>query len=86
MRRSFIQCSLLSALLCGASLAASAAETTINGFASFVGGMALNQQELPNGCDTVYYADPGYAKLPIGEPGTDCHGDLDTPSTQAQQP
>lgn len=37
------------------------AETTFNGYASFVGGLVVSETELPNGENSVYVADPGYA-------------------------
>ncbi|WP_185233605.1 hypothetical protein [Teredinibacter franksiae] len=43
-----------------------AAETTINGFASIVGGKALNSVELPNGEESRYVADRGYATTEAG--------------------
>ena len=40
------------------------AETTFNGYASFVGGTAIDPIELPNGEKAVFVADPGYGGVP----------------------
>ncbi|WP_143247596.1 hypothetical protein [Agaribacterium haliotis] len=82
MSPKLLQKTLLGAAISSASLSAIAAETTFNGFASVVGGIALNQETLPFGCKAMFAADPGYIGLAVGEPGTTCEGDLD-PTNQA---
>lgn len=42
---------------------AQAAEITFNGFASFVGGTAVEQEELPDGTQSELLADPTYATI-----------------------
>lgn len=50
-----------------ASTPAFAAETTINGFASFVGGTTVKSTDLPNGEQSEYVADRGYVRNADGE-------------------
>lgn len=45
-----------------------AAETTINGFASIVGGVTVNSAELPSGEEATYVADRGFARNEDGTP------------------
>ena len=46
--------------------AGNTAETTFNGFASFVGGIAIKTVDLPNGSESRFIADPGRSTNELG--------------------